>query len=340
MTKQPKTRGYAALLAQQQEGDATDQTENNVISEPAIDNSGAMSMDTFSPEEIKSRQVRQENASRVQALRSGRRIRLYFGYIPAGHVEALTTVHPLNTRNPETVNDELCQDIMPSIASEGVRMEVLATRDIDTGILSVFNGQRRRYCAIKTNQGLPYSYTDEELTRREIKELSHIANLNKSNSLYDLGRYYLEDMAEENLTTAVEYAELTGLSTANISYALTAARIPLEIFHLFPSKTGIGRPTIQSISRSLKEVNGDRVTKLITLCKEAGEQTSDEEAKRCFEDLVIEVLERQNQRKKYEPVQIANILVVQKSPTKVELNLPEGISYDDLLNVLTNNFSN
>lgn len=207
-----------------------------------------MSMDTFSPEEIKSRQVRQENASRVQALRSGRRIRLYFGYIPAGHVEALTTVHPLNTRNPATVNDELCQDIMPSIASEGVRMEVLATRDPETGILSVFNGQRRRYCAIKTNQGLPYSYTDEELTRREIRELSHIANLNKSNSLYDLGRYYLEDMAEENLSTAVEYAELTGLSTANISYALTAARIPLEIFHLFPSKTGIGRPTIQSIS--------------------------------------------------------------------------------------------
>jgi hypothetical protein len=313
--------------------------QSDLKSESAFGNIRDQEGDFTKSEEVKSRQIREEKASRVQALRSGRRIRLYFGYIPAGKVEALTIVHPLNTRNPATVNDELCQDIMPSIASEGVRMEVLATRDTDTGILSVFNGQRRRYCAIKTNQGLPYSYTDEELTRREIKELSHIANLNKSNSLYDLGRYYLEDMAEENLTTAVEYAELTGLSTANISYALTAARIPLEIFHLFPSKTGIGRPTIQSISRLLKEVNGDRVTKLITLCKEAGEQTSDEEAKRCFEDLVIEVLERQNQQKKYEPVQIANILVVQKSPTKVELNLPEGFSCEDLLKVLKNHFS-
>ena len=313
-------------------------TQVNLISEPAIGHISDQ-QDDSKTEEIKSRQVRQENSSHVQELRSGRRIRLYSGYIPAGSVEALTVVHPLNTRDPLTVNDESCQDIMPSIADQGVRIEVLATRDPDTGILSVFNGQRRRYCAIRTIQGLPYSYTDEALTKREIRELSHIANLSKSNSLYDLGRYYLADMAEENISMAVEYAELTGLTTASISYALTAARIPLEIYQLFPSKTGIGRPTIQSLSRLLKEVNDDRMTKLKAMCKDAGEQASDEEAKKCFETLVMQTLEKTNAQPKYESVQIANIMVVQKSPTKFELNLPENMNRDELLNALKNHFS-
>jgi ParB family transcriptional regulator, chromosome partitioning protein len=292
-----------------------------------------LAAETLSPEEQIARCVRKELGVRYIPLSSGRRIKFTTIYIPAGQVEELTLVHPANTRNPKSVTVESCEDIYPSISNDGVMLDAFATRNA-SGAYEVFNGQRRRFCAIHAKKGLPVSYTLETLSTPEIKEVSHIANLTKPNSLHDKGCYYMEQMSELRMTQA-EYADYTGTSTTQINYGLAAAKIPLFIYELFPSFTDIGRPTILSVSRQYHQLTETQKGMLRESCADAMQKqqpATDSAAASLIRDLFADL--NGKDKPADQPMSVSGFTIKTKHNGKLEVTLPKGMDVGRFMELL------
>ena len=102
-------------------------------------------------EEALASKIRSTGAFRVIRLKSGRLVRLTSVYIPSAHVEELTYIHEANIRSKSGVTEDTVDDLIGSVRSGGVVMEVLAVRGADTRY-GIFDGQRRRYCAFPSNR--------------------------------------------------------------------------------------------------------------------------------------------------------------------------------------------
>jgi len=305
--------------------------------EQSFDLMNDLAMETLPPEEQKARFIRKEMGVRYVQLSNDRRVKFTTIYIPAGQVESLTRVHPANTRNPNSVTAESCGDILPSIQNDGVVVDALATKGAD-GIYYIFDGQRRRFCAIYAKKGLLVSFTTEILTPAEAKEISHIFNLTKPNSLYDNGRYYQGQMDELGMTQA-EYADFTGISAVQINYGLAAVKIPMFIYELFPSKTDIGRPTILLISRQYKNLTDEQKEALHQACSnhlQNNEITTDAAAATLLRKLLADITGKDDSHDHQATVTAGRFTVKTQGNGKLEVTLPKGLDAAKFIEMLKN----
>lgn len=306
-------------------------------SKPVVSTFQLMAAKTLSPEKQLENQINSESGLHYISLQSGRRVGFRHVYIVAQQVEALTRVHALNERSQNVLSPELVADIAPSIERGGVSRSVLAIEGAD-GIFEVFDGSRRRFGAILHKKGLPLSYTDEKLSAAEIREISHTSNLNRPNSLYDKGQYYKSVMEDNGFQRAAKLAEHMGISAAEISYALTAVSIPSSIFNIFPSKTELGRPMIQSINGALKKLTKDedkqtaQIKEICDVCDaHEGAFLSDKDAL-SFLVSTVNSLVGGSAKKEPAEVQVANFKLVPKKRGRiVEVHLPENVELDDFI---------
>lgn len=288
--------------------------------------------ETLSLEERTARAIRREGGVRYIPLKSGRRVRFITIYIPYEKVAEWTVIHPSNTRNPSTVTEDSCSDIAPSICADGVMLDALATKNQD-GPYEVFDGQRRRFCAIAYKKGLPLSYTDEVLSPAEAREISHIANLAKPNSFWEKGNFYVSEMERLGLSELSDYADHSGLTISHIHYAIKASTIPIEVYGLYPNSTDLSRAKILAIDNCLKLLEPKQVTQLSSRCAEAGVQSTESEA---YKFLVATVAEITGSRSSPSPADtlVGNLKIKQKSKGKVEVSLPKGMTFEDFVRVL------
>lgn len=271
-------------------------------------------------EQIKARNIRKESGVSYITLDSGRRIRFQSVYIPADDLPHDTRVHPFNLRTQETLTEKSCEDILPSIKKAGVKMPALATRDpIDKAYL-VFDGSRRRYAAIACGQGLQIDYTDEELTDDDIVELSHIANLTKSSSLYDQGKYYQSRLERLNISMNA-YSKQEDIPIATISYALKAYRIPRPIFNLFPSKTDLGRSFILKIAAFIEILPDEEVDEIVEFCKTAETSLTDNDAL----EVLLNYFGREIDNQK--SFEVGDLKVKMKN-NKITLQVPKNFDFE------------
>ena len=323
-------RNVASLLDNENNDTNLTTSSNNSVS--LFDTLEAVANETLSIEERTARAIRHEGAFRYIPLKSGRRVRFETIYIPYEKIADATVIHPCNTRNPATVTLESCSDIAPSISADGVMLDALATKK-DNGPYEIFEGQRRRFCAIAYKKGLPLSYTSEVLTPAEAREISHVANLAKPNSFWEKGNFYLSEMERLGLTEISDYADHSGLGISHIHYSIKAAGIPIEVYGLYPNSTDLSRTKIIAIDNCLKLLDQKQSSQLISRCAEAGVQSTEGEA---YKLLVATIAEITGSTSAPSPadITVGDLKVKQKSKGKVEVALPKGMTFEDFVRVL------
>ena len=284
-------------------------------------------------EEALASKIRSTGAFRVIRLKNGRLVRLTSVYIPSAHVEELTYIHEANIRSKSGVTEETVDDLIGSVRSGGVVMEVLAVRGADTRY-GIFDGQRRRYCALLADKGLPIAYTDEteDLSMAELRELSRLANLTRPNSLYDKGLHYARVMKDEGLDV-LKVASLFGVHESEVRASQWALEIPLPLYELLPDGTGTGRPTILNLRRTLKLLTKGQVEALILWAQGKEPYPS---APKALADIAAQATELAGEKpeKRTNVNVIAGIAVKQKKGNTFELTLPDEISSQQLFDLL------
>lgn len=288
---------------------------------------------TLNSEQQLANTIRTMGAFRVLRLKSGRIVKLTSIYIPAEDVSELTLIHEANIRGASGVNESTVDDIIGSIRAGGVTHEVLAVRQ-DDGRYAIFDGQRRRFCAVLAQQGLPLAYIDEGegLSSAELRELSRIANLTMPNSLYDKGLYYTKVMSEQDLDVA-GVADMLGITDTEVRYSQMAVEIPLPLYELLPSGTSTGRPTIIRLRKILKSLTQGQVASLVEWAQSKETYAS---APKAVADITAQAIELAGEkRNKTARISvIGGVEVLEKKPNKFELTLPEGITRQELFDLL------
>ena len=207
-------------------------------------------------------------AFRVLRLKDGRNVTLTSAYVPADKVGKLTYIHEANVRSQSSVTAETVTDLIGSVSSGGVIMEVLAVRD-ENGRYAIFDGQRRRFCALLAGKGLPVAYikASDASGIAELRELSRIANITLPNSLYDKGQHYARVKNDEGLDQAAVAAAF-GVTVPEVHYALQAIEIPLPLYQLLPEGTGTGRPTVLALRKITKSLSEPQLDELLLWAKD------------------------------------------------------------------------
>lgn len=240
-------------------------------------------------------------------------------------VQKYTRVHELNTRNSDTVTISSCEDLLPSIENEGVTYPVYATLD-KNNVYNIFDGQRRRFCAIHAKKHLKILFTRENISDDQIRLFSFNGNISKANSLYDKGRMYKSLQREGEKDNELAFS--LGISPSQVKYAFDAYSIPLWIFKLFPSSTDIGRPTVTAIVKLIKVFNakGMNLADLKDFCDSKEGFKSDKDALKALTSFVSSRTDAPVSSE----VIAGNFKMKVLSGKKVELTLPDGMTIEQL----------
>lgn len=75
--------------------------------------------------------------------------------INAEDVKTKTALHSLNVRAQSSLTLEAVRDIYPEVVAEGIKQEGLAYLNPQTQVYELFDGSRRRFCAIEAKCDLP-----------------------------------------------------------------------------------------------------------------------------------------------------------------------------------------
>ncbi|WP_299006874.1 ParB family protein [uncultured Shewanella sp.] len=206
-------------------------------------------------------------------LASGTTVEAIYELVPANLITNKTHIHPLNPRNQDALNDTTLQDILESIAKNGVTTEIIAIRDKNEK-LSIIEGSRRRFCCIKSKTDLPAWVLPDVLTYEDIKELIQASQTSKRFSYREVGLDYLRQMEDNGFTTNEELAKKLKTSVETIRKRIQAAKINKAILELFPDYEGIPNTfytKLAKIEKTLIKSNTDvhafchLVTQLIEL---------------------------------------------------------------------------
>ncbi|EHR5321661.1 hypothetical protein NB663_09240 [Vibrio parahaemolyticus] len=182
--------------------------------------------------------------------------------VSAQNVRDTTIVHSLNIRSQESLTLDSVRDIYPDVVAEGVKQEGVAYLNPETKLYELFDGSRRRFCAIEANKDLPLWVLEQSPNPKEIKAYVELTQKVKMFSWREQGRSYLKFALEHNINKDDFEAigrEL-GVSKETIRKKVQAANINAKLIGSIPDCEGIPSRfygTLAKIERSLVKNNID-----------------------------------------------------------------------------------
>lgn len=213
------------------------------------------------------------NAQSKLSLQAGQQIKkdIQFGsqvytarhvVIKAENVEKTTIAHSLNVRNQDSLTLDSVRDILPEVSAEGVKQEGVAFLNPETKIYELFDGSRRRFCAIETNKDLPLWVLDKSPRPSEIKAYVELTQKVKKFSWREQGKSYIKFALEQGIDKDDFEAigKALGVSKETIRKKIQAANINSILIDSIPDCEGI--PTrfygvLAKIEKALSKNNID-----------------------------------------------------------------------------------
>ncbi|WP_426575365.1 ParB family protein (plasmid) [Xenorhabdus stockiae] len=174
---------------------------------------------------------------RLFTLSDGRKVEAEHIVIIADQVESLTTVHEMNPRNQNALDDHAVRDILEQIRIRGVDTEGIAIKRDNK--FALIEGSRRRYCCLKVKADFPLWVLPDDLTTEDINALINASQSSKKFSFREVGKQYQEKMKSLGFNTNEELGQYLGVSVESVRKRIQAALIDEKFISIFPDSEGI-----------------------------------------------------------------------------------------------------
>lgn len=174
---------------------------------------------------------------RIFTFQGGKKLDAEHVVIKGSDVQTKTSVHELNPRNQEALDEKSMSDILQQISERGIDTEGIAVRR--NGIYYLIEGSRRRYCCIKLNVDFPLWVLPDDLSNDDILAIITAAQSSRKFSYREVGKQYLELMELHGFSTNEQLAQYLNLSTESVRKRVQAAQIDPRLVSLFPDYEGI-----------------------------------------------------------------------------------------------------
>lgn len=181
--------------------------------------------------------------------------------INAEDVKTKTALHSLNVRAQSSLTLEAVRDIYPEVVAEGIKQEGLAYLNPQTQVYELFDGSRRRFCAIEAKCDLPLWVLDFSPTPSEIKAYVDLSQKVKKFSWREEGLSFIEFAHEQGISMddidAIGAA--LGKSRETIRKKINAAKLNSELISSIPDSEGVPTKFYASLSKIEKTLTKNKL---------------------------------------------------------------------------------
>ncbi|OKP01593.1 ParB family protein [Xenorhabdus eapokensis] len=224
---------------------------------------------------------------RLFTLSDGRKVEAEHIVISADQVENLTTIHEMNPRNQNALDDHAVRDILEQIRLRGVDTEGVAIKRSNKFVL--IEGSRRRYCCLKVKADLPLWVLPDDLTTEDINALINASQSSKKFSFREVGKQYQEKMRSLGFNTNEELGQYLGVSVESVRKRIQAALIDERFISIFPDSEGIPNSFYSRIAKIQRlaeknKLNFDKLCAKVAVETEIGDVIDIERRQRSIMD--------------------------------------------------------
>lgn len=177
--------------------------------------------------------------------------------VKAEDVYKTTVSHVLNIRAQDSLTIDSVRDIFSEVLAEGIKQEGVAYFNQETKLYELFDGSRRRFCAIEAKKDLPLWVLDESPKPNEIKAYVELTQKVKMFSWREQGRSYMNFALEHGIEKD-DFAAIgkeLGVSKETIRKKIQAANISTKLIRSIPDCEGIPTRFYSVLARIERTLN-------------------------------------------------------------------------------------
>ncbi|RJX68695.1 hypothetical protein DZ860_17015 [Vibrio sinensis] len=251
--------------------------------------------------------------------------------IKAEDVKKSTVIHSLNVRAQDSLSLDSVRDIFPDVLAEGIKQEGVAFFNITTSQYELFDGSRRRFCAIEAQKDLPLWVLDKLPEPSDIKAYIDLTQKVKMFSWREQGRSYINFASDNNINKDDFDAigKKLGVSKETVRKKIQAAKIAPNLIGSLPDCEGV--PTkfygsLAKIERTLRKNNID-LDEFLTKAKESFKSNEEDilQVQLAMLDNFVSVLENILSKPKRKQPRIENLAEFDSRNKYARMNVsPDG----------------
>ncbi|EKO3439506.1 hypothetical protein NTE19_003398 [Vibrio fluvialis] len=182
--------------------------------------------------------------------------------IPYLDIEKRTSVLPENARLQKTLNKISLGRTYRSIEEVGQKYPAIGGIDAH-GKIEVWDGSCRRKSCILAKEDFRILVTREVVPTKAKKSMSDIGNMRNALSLYERGQEWEQMLKDGEYPDAKQLAIGEEVDESIVTAARKAFSIPQCIIERMPSIQELGRPSINTICKTIKGLDSKTIDEIV-----------------------------------------------------------------------------